>query len=84
MKVWTLSATDIFARDFVLIDDDGNKIEGVISADVSMAAKEVTRIVIEIAPGAATIKGVMDGFHTSCPNCGDLVSHECEKPLGNP
>lgn len=78
MKIWTLSATDAFATDFVLVDEDGNKMEGVMSADISMAKNEVTRITIELVPGAATVKGVIDGVYFCCPNCGDSVNHQCE------
>lgn len=78
MKQYTLHIGDVFGRDFALVDDDGNKIEGVYEFTLRGAVNEPMTAEVYLHPGAVNAKVVVGGVNFTCPNCTDTVYHECE------
>jgi hypothetical protein len=83
MKVYTLHTRDPMGKDFAIVDEDGNKIENVVSFWVRGEAGALIEAELTIVPLAANMKVVVNSIEFICPNCGDSTSHTCESTLGN-
>lgn len=61
----------------IIIDESGNKLEGVISATVRMNAGEYNTVDLEVMAPATQVSGKVDSTSFMCPVCEEYVSHDC-------
>lgn len=64
--------------DFVLVDEDGNKIEGIYEFVVRGSVNEVLTAEIYLVPQGLNVKLRVGSVNFTCPACSELVYHECE------
>lgn len=78
MKTYALYSGDVFGRDFALVDEDGNKLEGVIELTVRAYAGDVVKAEVTIPADRLNMKVALAEVTAVCPSCGDGFTHQCE------
>ena len=78
MKRYTLHTSDPMGSDFALVDEDGNKIEGVYEFVLRGEVNEPMRAEIYLIPQGVNAAIFVGEVNFTCPSCGDIVYHKCE------
>lgn len=78
--------SDGYGTGTVVIDEDGNKIEGVVEAIIRIEPQDVVRVELTImAPKLNIASAVPETVWLICPVCEEQHSHECQpNTLGGP
>lgn len=64
-----------------IIDEDGNQVEGVMSATIWMDPADPVRIDLEIQSPIVNVAATVDTVTLYCPVCRDNIEHECPQSI---
>lgn len=62
----------------VIIDENGNKLNGVIEATIRLAAGDYNTVDLEIIAPEVQITAAVDETSFLCPICEEYQSHQCQ------
>jgi hypothetical protein len=73
-------ASDGSARDTVIFDDEGTKLERIRHVEISIdAAEDKIDVVLEVNHARVNIKGTVREITFVCPCCSESFTHECDE-----
>lgn len=78
MKSITIHSDGYGGEKTVIIDEDGNTLDGVRRIDLTIEAGEANRATIEVVLPKATVSANVDAVEWTCPLCFELQTHNCE------
>lgn len=82
MRQLTIHSDGYGGQGTVILDEDGNKIEGVFSATIYMEANRINEVTLEVQAAKTVVKATLKEVNFICPLCEDRVEHKCEEELG--
>lgn len=79
MKGFSVHSDGITGQDVTIVDEDGNKVERVIEAYISLAPNEVNTMHMTIVVDKINVQCVGNEVTLMCPFCESLHTHECQE-----
>jgi len=69
--------SDGFGPGTFILDEDGKKLEGVVSATIYLEASEPNRVSLDILVPSANMTVHLDNVTLICPSCKEGFDHRC-------
>lgn len=83
MRQVTIHSDGFGGKNTVILDEDGNVIDGVISAEIKIEAQKVNEVSLEMQAVALTTGGSVTEVTFRCPVCFERFQHQCDESVGN-
>ena len=69
--------SDGFGNDSIVMDEDGNQLDNVIAATISIEAREPNRIDLEFHATPVNVAAYVDQVTLICTCCEEAFTHDC-------
>lgn len=79
MKQLTVHS-DGFGSNTIIVDEDGNTLDGVVDATVYMQPREPNKLLVEVIAVRTQIKAMLEEVVLVCPVCEGREGHRCDPP----
>lgn len=83
MRQVTIHSDGFGGKNTVILDEDGNVIDGVIAAEIKIEAQKVNEVTLEMQAVALTTGGSVTEVTFKCPVCYERFQHQCDESVGN-